>query len=134
MWFHLWKGYGGRMIWRSRIAAELMACGILPIPAYCISKDGDLGVLRDDIEGLVTLEELNASASCPGSCKWRYRIIGRDEIPPDRDGNIDYYPCVRWLRLSFSDIEEARYREVQSLLEEDLHWFLEEEASEAANQ
>ena len=121
------------LLYRSRIAAELIACGIRPIPVYCISEDGELGVLRDDIEELATLEQLNASASRPGFCQWRYQIIGPDQIPPDRDGSIDYYPCVRWLQLSLSDVEEARYREVLSLLKAYLHWFLEEEASEAAN-
>lgn len=131
--YRLKKEEGETLRWKEKITTELIACGFRPVPVYCLSKERDIGVLKGDIEGLATIEELNALSSEPGDCGWRYRIIERGEIPPDRYERTDYHPYVMWLRPAVSDIEEARYRKVRSLLEEDLHWFMEEKADEAAN-
>ncbi len=120
--------------WQSRIMGELGACGVWPIPVYGLTKDGVLGILGEDIEGITTIDDLNRLSSAADHCTWRYRLIKRDEIPPDKYGSTSYLPSLQWLRPSPSDIEEARYREVRALIRADHHWFEEGAVSEAANQ
>ncbi|MBN2071502.1 MAG: hypothetical protein JW814_08600 [Candidatus Krumholzibacteriota bacterium] len=120
--------------WRRRIVSELGACGVRPVPVYGLSSDGILGVLAEDIEGIATIDDLNRLASADDDCFWRYRLIERGEIPPDKDGSTSYSPSLQWLRPSPSEIEEARYREVRAALTADLHWFEQGGVSEAANQ
>ena len=118
--------------WHGRMIRELAACGVHPIPVYGLSSDGVLGVLGEDIEGITTIDDLNRLASAIDDCSWRYRLIERNEIPPDKYGSTSYFPSLQWLRPSPSEIEEARYREVRAALTADLHWFEQGDVSEAA--
>lgn len=122
------------MEWHRRITVELGACGVRPIPVYGLLSDGILGVVGEDIEGIATIDDLNRLVSAADHCPWQYRLIERNEIPPDKYGSTSYFPSLQWLRPSPSEIEEARYREVRAALNADLHWFEQGGMSEAANQ
>lgn len=119
--------------WQRRIMGELSACGVWPIPVYGLTKDGVLGILGEDIEGITTIDELNQLFSAADHCTWQYRLIERHEIPADKYGSTSYLPSLQWLRPSPSEIEEARYREVRALIRADHHWFEEGAVSEAVN-
>lgn len=106
--------------WRDRMQQELAACGVHPFRAYGLATNETVGLLAEDLAGVVTLEALNGLAAQTNVPPFRYEVIGPDRIPPDSKGRTDYFPLYMWLRPAPSPEEEARFQKALSLIEADL--------------
>ncbi|MBP7830582.1 MAG: hypothetical protein KA248_11755 [Kiritimatiellae bacterium] len=106
--------------WRDRLQRELAACGLHPFRAYGIATNETVGLLAEDLAGVVALDALNELAARTNVPPFRYEVIAPDRIPPDSKGRTDYFPLYLWLRPAPGPEAEARFRQALSRLEADL--------------
>lgn len=106
--------------WRDRIQQELAACGVRPFRAYGLPTNEVVGILSADLAGIVTVDALNQLAARTNVPPFQYGSLAPEEVPPDRKGATDYFPCYLWLRPAPSPVEEERFRQALTQIEADM--------------
>ncbi|HOW97702.1 MAG TPA: hypothetical protein P5567_14235 [Kiritimatiellia bacterium] len=106
--------------WRDRIRQELAACGVRPFRAYGLPTNEVVGILSADMAGVVTMDALNQLAAQTNVPPFQYCSLEPDQIPPDRQGETDYFPCYLWLRPAPGPAEEERFRQALDRIEADM--------------
>lgn len=108
---------------RKRILEKLYRAGFSVLPVYGL-KDGSLGVLKNDLKGITSLDMLNKDPGKTGAPAFTYRIISESEIPVDNTNGRPYPYSKLILRSGQSAKEEENYRNMMDSLNRDMDLFI----------